>query len=94
MILVLVKMRMTSPQAAQEFCRASPQVIERHQEPGWLGGRCLVDTGDPLHVVLVEEWGSRAAYAAWYTSPARVRYEQETAHLRVGAIHVEMYEDV
>jgi quinol monooxygenase YgiN len=94
MILVLVKLRATSPQAVQEFCRVSRQAFEWYQEPGWLGGRCVVSTSDPQHVVVVEECGSRAAFAAWSNSPGRVRYEQQTAHLRVGTVQIEVYEEV
>jgi quinol monooxygenase YgiN len=94
MILVLVNIRATSPQAAQELCRVSLQAVERNQEPGWLGGRCVVNARDPLHVVIVEEWGSRAAFDAWYKSPGRLNIERQTAHFRAGTIQVEVYEEV
>ena len=70
MIVVLITLRMVSQEAAQEWCRIFSQSIERTQEPGWLGGRCVRNTGNPLDVVVIEEWGSRAAFDAWYKSPA------------------------
>jgi quinol monooxygenase YgiN len=94
MILVVVKQRMTSPEAVQEICRLSRQAYERSQRPGWLGGWCVVSTTDPLLVVIVEEWGSRLTFEAWYNSPPRIAYERQAAPLRVGEAQIEIYEEV
>jgi quinol monooxygenase YgiN len=94
MIVVIVKMRATSPQAVQEICRVHSQSFEWYQEPGWLGGRCVANTSDPLQVLGIEEWGSRPAFDAWYNSPSRVRYDRQCAPLKVGDIQVEVYEEV
>ena len=93
MIVVMVKMRMKSPRAAQDMCRIHNQASELYQEPGSLGAHCVTNCSDPLQLVIVEEWGSRAAFDGWYKSPARARYEQESAHLRVGPIQIEVYEE-
>jgi heme-degrading monooxygenase HmoA len=93
MILVLVTLRARSPQAAHEMCRISRQSFEMYQEPGWLGGRCVICTRDPRKVLIIGEWGSRSAWEAWQASPARVRVEQEAAPLRVGSTQIEVYAD-
>ena len=94
MILVLVKQRIMSPQAAQELCRMNRQAFEWYQKPGRLGGRCVGSTSDPRQVIIVEQWGSRLAFDAWCNSPARVKYEPQTAPLRVGPVEGEVYEEL
>jgi quinol monooxygenase YgiN len=94
MIVVLFKVRATSPQAAQELCRFHRQSFEWYQSPGSLGAWCLVSTSDPQQMVVVEQWGSRAAYDAWRKSPANVEYQKKAGHLWVGNIQHEVYEEV
>jgi quinol monooxygenase YgiN len=94
MIVVIAKVRATSPQAAQELCRTMRHAFELYQEPGWLRGRCVASTSDPEQVVLIEEWGSRAAFNAWWNSPARTKYDQVGAPLLVGPVQLEVYEEV
>jgi quinol monooxygenase YgiN len=94
MIVVMWRLRLTSPQAAQEVCRVVHQAIERSQEPGWLRGRCVASASDPEQVVIIEEWGSRAAFDAWFNSPALAKYDQQSAPLRVGPVQREVYEEV
>jgi quinol monooxygenase YgiN len=94
MIEVLVQMCLASPQAAQEICSMNRHAFAWYQEPDWLHGRGVVSTSDPQRVVIVEEWASQPAFDAWFNSPARVKYEQQTALLRVGPVQVEVYEEL
>jgi quinol monooxygenase YgiN len=94
MILVMIKQRLTSTQAVQDICRMGEQAFQRYESPGWRRGSCVVSTSDPQQVVFFEEWGSRTSFDAWYNSPARAKYEEQTALLRVGPVQVEVYEEV
>src|SRR5262249_27003662 len=94
MIVVIAKVRARSPQAAQELCRIMRHAFELYQAPGWLRGRCVASTSDPEQVVLIEEWGSRVAFEAWWNSSARAKYDQQGAHLLVGTFQLEVYEEV
>jgi quinol monooxygenase YgiN len=94
MLVVIVRFRVRSPEARQEICHAFQHAYEAYQSAGWGGGRCMVSLSDPQEVVLVEQWGSRAALAAWENSPARLRYEQQTAHLLAGPTQAELFEEL
>ena len=94
MMVVIAKVRARSPQAAQDMCRIMRHAFELYQAPGWLRGRCVASTSDSEQVVLIEEWGSRAAFEAWWNSPARAMYDQAGAPLLVGPYQLEVYEEV
>jgi heme-degrading monooxygenase HmoA len=94
MIVVIAKVRARSPQAVQEMCRLMRHAYALYQQPGWLRGRCVASTSNPEQVVLVEEWGSLAAFNAWWNSPARANYDLVGAQLLVGPVQLEVYEEV
>jgi quinol monooxygenase YgiN len=94
MLVVIARFRVTSPQAGQELCRLVHHAYEVYQSPGWGGGHCSASLSDPLQFVEVQLWGSRAAYEAWWNSPARVRYEQQGGHLLDGPNQIELFEEL
>ena len=94
MLVVIVRFRVTSPQAGPEICRLVRQSYEAYQSPGWLGGHCAVSVSDPQELVEVEQWASRAAFDAWASSPAPARYERLMAPLRAGPYQLELFEEL
>jgi quinol monooxygenase YgiN len=93
-ILVKIEVRVASPETVEEICRTVRQAFARYERPGWLGGRCMVRTSDPQQVIVVEEWGTRNAFDAWYSSPARFEYEKQLTPLLVGPFQFEVFEEV
>jgi hypothetical protein len=64
MVVVTIRTRAVSLEAVPELCRILAHTIERAQTPGWLRGRCLVDTNDRPRVFVYEEWAGRPSWDA------------------------------
>ena len=93
-IVVTLKVRAASPQAAREICRLGYLAVEITQEPGFLRIRCVVNIRDPQQVLVSQEWGSRAAFDAWFTSAARAELLRQLAPLMEGDWQIDVYDEV
>jgi quinol monooxygenase YgiN len=94
MIAVTIWACVASLDAVPEACRILAQTIERTQTPGWLHGRCLVDTNDRRRVFVYEEWGARQSWDAWFNSDARQTMLRQIAPLLEDDLHIDIYEEV
>ncbi len=73
MYLFLFRVRAKSPDDAPRICGVFEHALSLFQEPGWIGGACVVNVDDPRDILIYEQWGSLAALQAWQTSAARAR---------------------
>ena len=94
MIAVIIGVRAVSPDAVTEICRLLAHAVARNQTPGWIHGRCLVDTHDRRLVLDYEEWTSQNAWEAWFNSGARLNLTLNTAPFREGDLQIQVYEEV
>jgi quinol monooxygenase YgiN len=94
MIAVIIRACAVSPNVVPEVCRLLVQTIARTQTPGWIHGRCLVDTTDCRYVLVYEEWASRQGWDAWYNSEARFHLVRELIPFQEGDLHIDIYEEV
>lgn len=92
--LYLYRVRATSPQTVAEVCRVFRHTLSLFQEPGWLGGSCVVNQSDPTDVVIYEIWGNLASLHAWLDSDARRQAHRDLAPFVVGPALEETFEEV
>lgn len=71
MYLFLFHVRAKSADAVPNICRVFDHALDLFQQPGWLGGACVVNLDDPRDVLIYEQWGNPAGLEAWLTSTAR-----------------------
>ncbi|MGH2460280.1 MAG: putative quinol monooxygenase [Chloroflexota bacterium] len=71
MYLYFYRVRARSVGDVPNICRVFDHTLNLFQEPGWLGGSCVVSVDDPRDVLIYEQWGSLAGLSAWLTSAAR-----------------------
>ena len=93
MIVLTLKARARSPEAARQICRIFSQSLTLHQEPGWLRGSCMMNVNDPAEVLILQEWGTRAALEAWRNSTSRgVVHDQSAPYIETEFVETE-YQD-
>jgi heme-degrading monooxygenase HmoA len=92
MILVLITAHAVSPEAAREFCGKFFGDYEMSLLPGRIRRRCAIHTADPQRLLVVQEWGSRAAWESWATSERRADRLQQLAPLLTEALKQDVYE--
>ncbi len=69
--LYLYRVRAVSPQSVQRICEIFFHTLTLFQEPGWLGGACVVNLSDACDVMIYERWGNLASLRALLESDAR-----------------------
>lgn len=91
--LYLYRVRATSPQTVRDVCQVFRHTLSLFQEPGWLGGSCVVNRSDPTDVLIYEIWGNLASLHAWLVSEARRHAHRDLAPFVVGGAVEETFED-
>lgn len=94
MILFLFHMRVISPDVVEQVCQVYYHTLRLFQEPGWLGGGCVVNIADPRDVLIYERWGDLTALRAWLRSAARREAHAQAAPFIVGQPEETIFQDV
>jgi quinol monooxygenase YgiN len=94
MVAVTIQTRVVSLEAVPELCRILAHTIERTQTPGWLHGRCFIDSNDGQHIFVYEEWAGRQSWDAWFISQARQAMARQLVPLAEGEPQIDIYEEV
>ncbi len=92
--LYLYRVRAISPQSVPSICQVFQHTLTLFQEPGWLGGSCVVNLSDACDVVIYERWGNLASLQAWLQSDARRQAHQDLAPFVDGPAKEETFVDV
>ena len=93
MYLFLYRVRAKSPDVAPDICRVFDHALSLFQEPGWLGGSCVVNLDDPCDVLIYEKWGSLAEMRAWLDSSARQQAHRDLEPYTDGPSRETTYRD-
>ncbi|HVC31874.1 MAG TPA: antibiotic biosynthesis monooxygenase [Chloroflexota bacterium] len=79
MYLFLFRVHAKSADDVQNVCRVFEHTLRLFQEPGWLGGSCVINLDDSRDVLIYEMWGSLPALRAWLGSEARQEAHRQIA---------------
>lgn len=93
MVLVTITAHTVSPEAARDYCRLLFRDFEMRLVPGGVRRSCVIHTVDPRRVLIVFEWGSRAAWDAWASSEMRADRLQQLAPLLASDLQTDIYEE-
>jgi len=88
------RVRAVSPEAAPRICQVFEHTLRLFQEPGWLGGSCMINRSDPSDVLIYEIWGNLPSLQAWLTSEDRQQAHQTIAPFVAGPAREETFQDM
>lgn len=76
--------RANSPEDARKICRLFDHSLSLVQEPGYARGFCAIAQGDPLLVLIQEEWYNVAGLRSWQGTEAYRKLQREMRPMMEG----------